>query len=111
MAVTTADQDLAALAALLAHPVRVQILALLHDRDASASDLAPVIGEPLGAVSYHFKLLVGQGALELRSTRQVRGAVKRTYGLAPATRRDLDGLTSWLGARKRSGARSSKRTK
>lgn len=93
----TREEKLASLARLLAHPIRVKILALLHDQEASASDLAPVIGESLSTVAYHFKLLVEAGALELRDTRQVRGAVERTYRIEPKTRRDLDGLTAWLG--------------
>ena len=95
----TPEEDLATLARLLAHPIRVKILSLLHDQEASASDLAAHIGEPLSTVAYHFKLLVEAGALELRDTRQVRGAVERSYRIEPKTRRDLDGLTEWLGAR------------
>jgi DNA-binding transcriptional ArsR family regulator len=96
----TPEEELAALARLLSHPVRVKILAILHDREASASDLAPELGEGVSTVAYHFKLLAEAGALELRDTRQVRGAVERSYRIHPATRRELDGLTEWLGRRK-----------
>jgi DNA-binding transcriptional ArsR family regulator len=95
------EEELAALARLLGHPVRVRILDLLQDRDASPSDLTPEIGEPLGTVAYHFKLLADQGALELRGTRQVRGAIERTYGISPASRKELDGLKEWLDKRRR----------
>jgi DNA-binding transcriptional ArsR family regulator len=97
----SAEDELARLARLLSHRVRVQILDLLHERDASASDLTPEIGEPLGTVAYHFKLLADSGALELRGTRQVRGAIERTFGLSRQTRKDLDGLTAWLDKRRR----------
>ena len=97
----SAEDELARLARLLAHPIRVQILDLLHEQDASPSDLTPEIGESLGTVAYHFKLLADAGALELRGTRQVRGAIERTYGLSRVTRKDLDGLTAWLDKRRR----------
>src|SRR4051794_11570163 len=97
----SAEEELARLARLLSHRVRVQILDLLHEQDASPSDLTPRIGESLSAVAYHFKLLADAGALELRGTRQVRGAIERTYGLSRATRKDLDGLTAWLDKRQR----------
>lgn len=93
------EEELSALARLLSHPVRVRILDLMQETDASASDLAPSIGEPLTTVAYHFKLLAQQGAIELRSTRQVRGTIERTYGLSDATRTDLVGLREWLGSR------------
>jgi DNA-binding transcriptional ArsR family regulator len=99
------EEELAALARLLGHPVRVRILDLLQDRDASPSALTPEIGEPLGTVAYHFKLLADQGALELRGTRQVRGAIERTYGISPASRKDLDGLKEWLDKRRRPATR------
>src|SRR4051794_17906331 len=103
------EQELAALARLLAHPIRVKILDLLQERTGSPSELASEIGEPLTTVAYHFKLLAEQRALELVSTRQVRGALEHTYRVTPATRRELDGLQSWLGQRRRRRARPAKK--
>src|SRR3954471_5845763 len=104
----SAEDELARLARLLSHRVRVQILDLLHERDASASDPTPEIGEPLGTVAYHFKLLADQGALELRGTRQVRGAIERTYGISSRSRKELDGLREWLDKRRRRPAKRRK---
>jgi DNA-binding transcriptional ArsR family regulator len=98
------EEKLASLARLISHPLRIRILDLLRDRESSASDLAPELGESLSVVAYHVKLLAEQGALELRSTRQVRGAIERTWRVAPKTRKELDGMREWLG-RKDAGRR------
>jgi DNA-binding transcriptional ArsR family regulator len=95
------EEELASLARLLAHPIRVKILDLLREGDASPSDLTPQIGQSLGTVAYHFKLLADQGALKLVSTRQVRGALEHTYGISAQARKDLDGLGAWLDKRRR----------
>lgn len=63
----------------LGHPLRQRILAALNERDASPSQLADRLGEPLGNVSYHVKILEQNGAAELVETQAVRGAVEHFY--------------------------------
>ena len=63
----------------LAHPLRVQILAVLQDRVASPSDLAEELGAPLGNVSYHVRTLAKLGLLKLVRKRQRRGAIEHMY--------------------------------
>ncbi len=41
----------------LAHPLRVEILAILNERVASPNELAKGLGEGLSQVSYHVKVL------------------------------------------------------
>ena len=63
----------------LAHPLRVQILALLQDRTASPSDLAEELKAPLGNVSYHVRILAKLDLLKLVRKRQRRGAIEHLY--------------------------------
>lgn len=72
----------------IGHPLRQRILSALNQRVASPSDLARDLDERLGNVSYHVKILVQCGAIELVRTEPVRGAVEHFYR---ATRRaELD---------------------
>ena len=63
----------------LAHPLRVQILAVLQDRTASPSDLAEELEAPLGNVSYHVRILAKLGLLKLVRKRPRRGAIEHMY--------------------------------
>lgn len=63
----------------LAHPLRVQILAVLQDRTASPSDLAEELKAPLGNVSYHVRILAKLDLLKLVRKRQRRGAIEHLY--------------------------------
>ena len=63
----------------IAHPMRVNILALASWRVISPSEFARETGEPLNQVSYHFRRLVEYGTLELVGTQNVRGTVKHLY--------------------------------
>lgn len=63
----------------LAHPLRVQILAVLEDRTASPSDLAEELKAPLGNVSYHVRILAKLDLLKLVRKRQRRGAIEHLY--------------------------------
>lgn len=92
-----ADEELAAVARWVGHPIRVRIVEVLQDRVASASDITPELGEPLTTVAYHVRLLADSGALELRSTNQVRGAIEHHYTVSPAARKGFARLQRWLG--------------
>src|SRR5687767_15809916 len=63
----------------LAHPLRQKILVGLSERVASPSEIAEEIGEPLGNVSYHVRMLVDLGCIELVSTTPRRGALEHHY--------------------------------
>jgi DNA-binding transcriptional ArsR family regulator len=63
----------------LGHPLRQRILQELRDEAKSPSELARTLGEPLGNVSYHVKILAECEAVELVRTQPVRGAVEHFY--------------------------------
>ena len=77
----------------LGHPLRMSVLAILNARVASPSELAKELGEPLGNVAYHVKILEETGAIELVRTAPVRGALEHFYRATTdvdATWLDLD---------------------
>jgi hypothetical protein len=51
----------------------------LNQRVASPKELAAELGEPLGNVSYHTRVLAQLGCIELVSTTQRRGALEHHY--------------------------------
>lgn len=63
------------------HPLRMRILRLLIDREepASPNDMARRLGEPLGNVAYHVRILAEGGMVELVRTEQRRGALEHYY--------------------------------
>lgn len=66
------------------HPLRVRLLALFEAHNGS--ELAPVdaarqLGEPLGTVSHHMRLLRDLGVIICAQTTIVRGTVKHHYRL------------------------------
>jgi predicted transcriptional regulator len=82
----------------LAHPIRVHILQAAEDEAVSPSEVAVAIGEPLGVVAYHFRVLHSAGLIELTATEQRRGwvqsfyrATDRGWGELASTLRDLVG--------------------
>jgi DNA-binding transcriptional ArsR family regulator len=63
----------------LGHPLRVRILALLEEQEASPVKLAEILDEPVGVVAYHVRTLRNIGLIELVKTRQRRGATEHYY--------------------------------
>lgn len=63
----------------LSHPLRHRILQALNHRVASPSELAKELGEPLGNVAYHVKILAEYDTIEQVRTAPVRGAVEHFY--------------------------------
>ena len=63
----------------LSHPIRHRVLVALNERVASPKELAAELGEPLGNVSYHTRVLAQLGCIELVSTTQRRGALEHHY--------------------------------
>lgn len=65
----------------LAHPVRAQIFTELEKRPASPSQLAHAVGESVGVVSYHVRVLAEAGLAELVGTVPKRGALQHFYAV------------------------------
>jgi DNA-binding transcriptional ArsR family regulator len=63
----------------MSHPLRVRILAMLTERDASPIELSEWLGATLGTVSYHVRTLERLGVIKLVRRRQVRGAIQHFY--------------------------------
>jgi DNA-binding transcriptional ArsR family regulator len=63
----------------LGHPLRQRILGVLDKKVASPNDIAEELGENLGDVSYHMRVLRDNGAVELVRKEQRRGAIKHFY--------------------------------
>ncbi len=63
----------------LSHPIRMQILTILHKRVASPNQIAQELGEGLSQVSYHVKVLRDYECIELVRTEPRRGAVEHFY--------------------------------
>jgi DNA-binding transcriptional ArsR family regulator len=69
----------ARLAKALAHPLRVRLLAALNEGVASPNELSEQVEEPLQNVSYHVRVLLSLGCIELVRTAQRRGAIEHYY--------------------------------
>jgi DNA-binding transcriptional ArsR family regulator len=67
------------LAKAYAHPLRIEILALLDNRVASPKEIARELGTPLSNTSYHVRQLVSLGFLELVGRTARRGAIEHHY--------------------------------
>jgi len=67
----------------LSHPVRVEILELLNEAEASPVEMKRALGCTLNLVNYHLKVLVDCGCVEVSRTEPVRGAVKHFYRALP----------------------------
>lgn len=64
----------------LSHPVRQRIVVRLNDHGvASPTMLATALGEPIGKVSYHVRILRDLECVELVRTEQRRGALEHFY--------------------------------
>ncbi|HWI94513.1 MAG TPA: ArsR family transcriptional regulator [Solirubrobacterales bacterium] len=63
----------------IAHPLRVEILAILNDRMASPNELSKELEEGLSQVSYHVKCLKDFEMIEMVKTEPRRGAVEHYY--------------------------------
>jgi DNA-binding transcriptional ArsR family regulator len=75
----------------LSHPLRHRLLAAMSEREASPSELAAELGEPLGNVAYHVRMLETLGCIELVRTTPRRGALEHHYrAIVRATISDED---------------------
>lgn len=76
----------------LGHPVRNDALSILNERVASPNEIAKELGQSVGHVSYHIKVLKNCECIELVSTAPRRGAVEHYYR---ATARAFFDLPEW----------------
>jgi DNA-binding transcriptional ArsR family regulator len=67
------------LVAAINHPLRVELLSMLRDREASPSEIAKELGEELGVVNYHARKLESLGMVEIVRERPVRGSTEHFY--------------------------------
>lgn len=67
----------------LSHPLRIELLEMLNERQASPVDMKRALGGTLNRINYHLKVLVDCGCVEVIETRPVRGAVKHYYRAVP----------------------------
>ncbi|HYC81509.1 MAG TPA: ArsR family transcriptional regulator [Solirubrobacterales bacterium] len=67
----------------LAHPLRVQILEVLNERQASPNELMEILDYPLGNVAYHTRVLEKCGCIELVTTERRRGAIEHFFRAKP----------------------------
>ena len=63
----------------LGHPLRAQLLSAFDEGEASPKELADRLGEKLGNVSYHVRILADLGLIELVRETARRGAVEHHY--------------------------------
>jgi DNA-binding transcriptional ArsR family regulator len=63
----------------LSHPLRQRVLRVLNERVASPAEIAEQLGERLGNVSYHVRVLRDAECVELVRTAPVRGALEHFY--------------------------------
>ncbi len=71
-------KDPAALKA-LSNDVRVEILRILSKKPMSVSELAKELNLSIQAVSYHVKVLRRYGLIDVASTQEIRGMLKKRY--------------------------------
>lgn len=69
------------LARALSHPMRMEILNRLRAGAASSTELSEQLGARQGVISYHAKVLVQYGCLELIHSAPRGGAMESYFGL------------------------------
>jgi len=61
------------------HPIRIRALALMLEGEITPRDLAEALGEPLGVVAYHVRMLRGYGLVTETRVEPRRGALAHYY--------------------------------
>jgi DNA-binding transcriptional ArsR family regulator len=69
----------ATLGAIVSHPLRARCLVILSERVASPTEIATELGEDVGTIAYHVKVLKRCNCIELVDTAQRRGATEHYY--------------------------------
>lgn len=78
-----------------ADPTRQRIVNLLYERAATTKQLAQALGQSLGRVSHHLKVLEKVGFVRVVRTRQVRAITEKYYGNTYRTVRFTARNFSW----------------
>jgi DNA-binding transcriptional ArsR family regulator len=69
----------------VSHRIRVEVLTILHEReDASASELARIVRQPLSTVTHHVEELLKAGSIEISRREKVRSVEQNFYRVAPS---------------------------
>ncbi len=63
----------------LAHRIRIELLAALHEGPASAKELANTLRQPLSTVDHHIKELLKDGSIEIVGTKKIGNLVQHFY--------------------------------
>lgn len=64
----------------ISNPLRTTILGLLHEREATVTELAAAVNRPKSTVAHHVNVLADAGLLRVVRTRRVRAVEERFYG-------------------------------
>jgi DNA-binding transcriptional ArsR family regulator len=72
------------------HRIRVEILAALHERSASAIELSRIVRQPLSTVTHHVGELLKAGSIGVERTEKVRSVEQRFYVISPIYFSDED---------------------
>jgi DNA-binding transcriptional ArsR family regulator len=67
----------------LSHPLRLRILQVLNEREASPNELKDLLDHPLGNVAYHARVLEKSGCIKQVRTARRRGAVEHFFRAVP----------------------------
>jgi DNA-binding transcriptional ArsR family regulator len=67
----------------LSHPVRLRILKILNEREASPNELKDLLDHPLGNVAYHARVLEKCGCIRQVRTARRRGAIEHYFRAVP----------------------------
>lgn len=70
----------------MSHPLRVRLLAMLQEQEASPVELAGQLDVSLGVVAYHVRTLGRLGLIELVGETRKRGAIEHHYRAMPRPR-------------------------
>jgi DNA-binding transcriptional ArsR family regulator len=72
------------------HRIRVEILAALHERSASAIELSRIVRQPLSTVTHHVGELLKAGSIGVERTEKVRSVEQRFFVISPIYFSDED---------------------
>lgn len=88
----------------MSHPTRLRIIMHLDEHGASSPNkIRLALGESLGTVAYHVRILVKMRMIELKKETRVRGAVEHHYKLTTRGRRSVKLMKEWAIARAETG--------
>jgi DNA-binding transcriptional ArsR family regulator len=63
----------------VAHRIRIEILAALHEGPASAKELASTLRQPPSTIDYHIKELLKDGSIEIANTKKIGNLIQHFY--------------------------------